>query len=216
MGSPIKAILEEKCRPLELEVEKACGNHQTCRDAKLRALGYDFRACVNRWNQDGGGAGSIGAPLPPKPNKRPARCVLKGHQAKSRTAMGAQIYTQGTGGGSTNEDGQEENKPAPPTTAELIQRILSILKPDGRWIGEKVRDVLRIRGTIEDANKLFERLTNGMKIGPHPNPKVGSNGRHASNGQSTINLRPISDSGPPTIDISVPGGPQIKVKFIND
>lgn len=95
IGSPHKALLEEKCRPPELEAERTCGNNQTCRDAKLRARGYDFRACVNRWNQDSGsGAGSIGAPPPPKPNKRPVRCVPKGQSAGQAKTRQLTLYAQ--------------------------------------------------------------------------------------------------------------------------
>ena len=217
VGSPHKAILEEKCRPHELEAEKACGQNQTCRDARLRAVGYDFRACVNRWNQDaGGGAGSTGAPPPPKPNKRPARCVPKGLQAKPRVARGVQVYTQNTDSGVGKAKGGGEGNPSTGRTSELVARILSILKPNGRWIGERVSDAIRIRGTLEDANKLFDRLTQGMKAEAHPNPTVGPGGRQANQGDVRIGIRPISHSGPPTIDINAPGIPLIKVKFTND
>lgn len=202
MGSPHKAMLEEKCLPFEKEAEKACGKNRVCRDAKLLTLGYDFRACVDRWKMDGSGvAGNIGIPPLPKPNKR-LRCVRKinsGGQAKTR---GLTLYAQP---GST---GDHDAK-----AAQLVERILNILKPNGQWIGTRDGRVVRLQGTIEDAKNLFAQLTRGLRTGPHPNPKIGIKGGFAEQGEVSIGFRPSSHSGLPTVDVKLPGRGMIEVKF---
>lgn len=206
---PLKAKQLLECKEIEDRILAKCADDLACEARELKQEHYFEQGCESRWRKLGGvSPGSMGIP---NIQRRSGNywCL----PAKPRTSTGAQIYSQGIGGDSTKDDGDQEKKTSQPTTAELIERILGILKPDGRWIGEKIRDVIRIRGTLEDTNKLFERLTQGLKIGPHPNPKIGTSGRQATNGEVTIGLRPVSQSGPPTIDISMPGRNPIEVKF---
>lgn len=128
-------------------------------------------------------------------------------------AKGAQMYAQGTGAGQPKEEDADESNPAPARTAELVERILSILKPNGKWIGSRDGRVVSLQGTIEDAKKLFERLTRGLPTGPHPNPKIGIQGGFAEQGEVSIGFRPSSHSGPPTVDVKLPGRGMIEVKF---
>lgn len=206
---PLKAKQLFECKEIEDRVLAKCGDNLACAERELKSEKYFEQGCESRWRKLGGvSPGSIGTPNIARRSGN-YWCL----PARARTARGTQIYSRGAGAGESKEDDGESS---PAKTQALIDRILSILKPNGRWIGERVGDAIRIRGTLEDAVKLFEQLTQGMRPKPHPNPNVGPGGRLARQGDINIGLRPVSHSGPPTIDVNLPGLRGIEVKFIDD
>jgi hypothetical protein len=91
--------------------------------------------------------------------------------------------------------------------------IDDILRPGGRLIGaEGSSSQIRIlKGGISDARKLFEQLTHeGVPIESTTYP--GTLVRLSNGG--TIGLRPVSTSGPPTLDVRIPGIGIREIKFV--
>ncbi len=95
------------------------------------------------------------------------------------------------------------------TSAEVI----GVLRPGGSLIGEAgTKSSIRlIQGGAEEAQALFGRLTQGgeaVRGTTYPGTlvRLGDGG--------TIGFRPISTSGPPTIDVSVKGLGIREIKFI--
>lgn len=160
MGSPHKAMLEEKCLPFEREAEKACGKDQPCRNAKLRSLGYDFRECLHRWGLDGSGAtGSIGSPSLLKPNKR-LRCVRRsqsGGQARTRELA---LYAQKSG---ADGDGEEDKAKKASVIRRALDFIENIIKNPDFLKGKKPEE---IAPQVEVApNWKIEKLGDGAHKG---------------------------------------------------
>ncbi|MBI5623804.1 MAG: hypothetical protein HY924_08505 [Elusimicrobia bacterium] len=97
------------------------------------------------------------------------------------------------------------------------ERVRNLLTPAGQRIGQagSSADIRIVRGTIQDAEALFSRLTQGAKIVPHP--ILGPAGRLAelANNSGSLALRSVSKSGPPTIDVNVPGVNIREIKFIS-
>ena len=105
-----------------------------------------------------------------------------------------------------------EAVPVPPSKEGEIPA--DVLKPGGQNVGEPGNSsgVRVLPGGEEEARELFDRLTKdkgGQDI--TPDEHVGQVVR-LPNG-SIIGLRPVSKSGPPTIDIKIPGLGIRELKF---
>lgn len=103
----------------------------------------------------------------------------------------------------------------PVITSPVTDRIRTLLMPNGKLIGRSgsSSEVRIVEGTTLDAETMFLRLTQGADILAHP--ARGAGGKFAqlpSGGQ--IGLRYVSKSGPPTIDVNVPGM-EIKIKYLS-
>lgn len=95
---------------------------------------------------------------------------------------------------------------------ESFQRIEALLKPEGRLLGQpgSSRRIRMLPGGLEAATELFEKLAEpgGKKlVADYPGtlveiPEVGR-----------VGLRPVSVSGPPTIDVRVSGIGIDEIKF---
>lgn len=80
--------------------------------------------------------------------------------------------------------------------------------------GRNVREVI---GGENEARSLFDELTKGAEVMPHPNPNISGGLMADLPGGGTIGFRPTSKSGPPTIDIhNIPNYPDLpkKIKFV--
>jgi len=87
-----------------------------------------------------------------------------------------------------------------------------ILMPGGKPIGipGPGRRVREVAGGQQEADELFNILTQGGK----PNTPMGYPGLASDlPGGGWIGIRPVSKSGPPTIDLNIPGIPIRKIKF---
>jgi hypothetical protein len=91
--------------------------------------------------------------------------------------------------------------------------VIGVLRPGGSLIGEAgTKSSIRLlQGGVEEAQVLFGRLTHGgeaVRGTTYPGTlvRLGDGG--------TIGFRPISTSGPPTIDVSVKGLGIREIKFI--
>ena len=91
--------------------------------------------------------------------------------------------------------------------------ILNIIKPNGKWIGaEGSRSSIRLfKGRQNDAAQVFTELTKKGKIIHKDSEKIISQ----LSDEIYITYRPLSTSGPPTIDIKLPEMQNIiKLKFL--
>lgn len=88
-----------------------------------------------------------------------------------------------------------------------------ILLPGGRPIGAAGTDpsIREVAGDTQEAEELFDELTAG---GADVTPSNYPGKLMALPGGGHVGLRPASKSGPPTIDVNVPGIPIRKVKFV--
>jgi hypothetical protein len=87
-----------------------------------------------------------------------------------------------------------------------------ILMPRGTPVGVQGRSpgIREMPGGMPAAQKMFDELIKGASLYTPPNyPGTGYN----LVGGGWVGLRPTSKSGPPTIDVSVPGIPLDKIKF---
>ncbi len=87
-----------------------------------------------------------------------------------------------------------------------------LLQPGGVPIGTagSSPDIREVAGSLADAMKLFDDLTQGGRDITPP----GYPGKLVElAGGGVVGLRPASKSGPPTIDVNVPGVAVKKVKF---
>lgn len=96
--------------------------------------------------------------------------------------------------------------PNPPTPWTLLM-------PGGVTLGTAGSDpsIREVPGGVREAQDLFDDLTRrGIDVTPptHPGKLV------ALPGGGFIGLRLVSKSGPPTIDVDIPGLPIRKVKFV--
>jgi hypothetical protein len=90
--------------------------------------------------------------------------------------------------------------------------IEALLKPGGRLIGEEGSgpQIRIVKGSLSEAQKLFDQLSAGgtpIQGTTYPGTLV----RLPAGG--TVGLRPVSTSGPPTIDVRVPGVGIREIKF---
>jgi hypothetical protein len=201
------------CREIEREAVKACGNDGDCVEAKKREQGWHSLGCDKLEGQKP--VYDLGSPPTWVPKGRRAgmsfACVPS-EPGSARARSGA--YRQAA----EDEDAAGSSGARAPVTAEgLIERVWAVLKPDGRWIGERKGDIIRVKGTLDDAVKLFERLAEGLSVGPHPElPVADRGGKMARQGKVAIGFRPVSNSGPPTVDVNIPNKRPFEVKFIHD
>ena len=88
-----------------------------------------------------------------------------------------------------------------------------VLKPGGQNVGDpgKNSGVRILPGGEKEARELFDRLTAG-KGGQDITPE-GRPGRVIRTPEGTFGIRPSSKSGPPTVDVNVPGLPLRELKF---
>jgi hypothetical protein len=90
--------------------------------------------------------------------------------------------------------------------------IENLLRPGGRLIGEEGSSpqVRILKGSLSEAQKIFDQLTaGGIPIQGTTYP--GTLVRLPTGG--TVGLRPVSTSGPPTIDVRIPGIGIREIKF---
>jgi hypothetical protein len=84
--------------------------------------------------------------------------------------------------------------------------------PGGLPIGQpgSSPDIREVPGGLQDALDMFDELTKGAT------PVVGSTHPKLFRlpGGGTVGMRPISKTGPPTIDVNIAGIPIRKVKFV--
>lgn len=96
-----------------------------------------------------------------------------------------------------------------------FQQIEALLKPEGKLLGQpgSSRRIRVLPGGIEAATELFEKLAEfgeEARAANYPGtlvevPKVGR-----------VGLRPVSVSGPPTIDVRVTGIGIDEIKFLQE
>ncbi|MFL6193494.1 MAG: RHS repeat domain-containing protein [Thermoanaerobaculia bacterium] len=95
----------------------------------------------------------------------------------------------------------------------LIGRLLGFLRPAGQWLG-RIGSGNRIRevsGGLAEAERVFAQLSQGGRVienTTYPGTLV------ELEGVGTVGLRPVSKSGPPTIDLMVRGVDIRKIKFL--
>jgi hypothetical protein len=95
------------------------------------------------------------------------------------------------------------------------KRIDDVLSQGGQRIGRggAGRGVREVTGSAGDARALFDQLTQGANIEPHPGQYGGFLARLPDGGE--IGLRFGSRSGGPAIDINnVPGMENVKIHFV--
>ena len=100
------------------------------------------------------------------------------------------------------------------TGAAASSNVANILKPGGQLIGKagSSSNIRIVEGTAKEAQQMFNTLTKGGKV----LPKSTYPGKMAElPGGGRIGYRPVSKSGPPTIDVhDVPGLPnKMEIKF---
>jgi hypothetical protein len=97
----------------------------------------------------------------------------------------------------------------PPTEGE---KPVDVLKPGGKNVGEPGENsgVRILPGGESEARELFDRLTKGG-TDITPSGHLGKVIRMPDG--SVISHRPTSKSGPPTVDVNVPGLGIRKLKF---
>jgi hypothetical protein len=123
--------------------------------------------------------------------------------------------------GASNPETQALTKTAPFVIQELQaastngERIRHLLMPGGRLLGEdgSSSKVRILQGTTQDAEVLFSKLTQGAKVSAHPGNSALGKLAYLPNGDY-VGLRYISKSGPPTIDINIPGIGINEIKFL--
>ncbi|WP_413557964.1 RHS repeat domain-containing protein [Bdellovibrio sp. HCB209] len=91
--------------------------------------------------------------------------------------------------------------------------IIKVLKPAGKWIGEKGQSGIRVlKGGLKAAEEMYEVLCKGA--GGKPVSKQGYPGKMMEfPDKTTVGLRETSSKGVPTIDINIGGNMKIKIKF---
>ncbi|MBI3419671.1 MAG: hypothetical protein HY053_06030, partial [Proteobacteria bacterium] len=84
-------------------------------------------------------------------------------------------------------------------------RLESLLAPDGEVIGEAgTSNIIReLPGGVQAAEKMFEDLTEGGTLSTTPKLAEINGVRYTMPDGSYITYRPVSTSGPPTIDVNV-------------
>lgn len=92
-------------------------------------------------------------------------------------------------------------------------KAIDLLLPGGKPIGNPGpgRQVREISGGAKEADELFSQLTQGGTA-KTPSGYPGKGFELAGGGW--VGVRPKSKSGPPTIDVNVPGMPIRKIKFV--
>jgi hypothetical protein len=115
---------------------------------------------------------------------------------------------QKTGGPS--DGGSPSGDPDPSPT----QSPTDVLKPGGQYTGQPgtSSQIRLLEGDVQDATSLFTQLTQGGTV--VPSPTYPGTLVHLPGG-GYIGLRPVSASGPPTIDVmGVPGLRIREIKFL--
>ncbi|MBC8071671.1 MAG: hypothetical protein IAG13_25325 [Deltaproteobacteria bacterium] len=146
--------------------------------------------------------------------------ILGGPQAVARPGATAKPKLERSGGGvgSAADGGGTELSAA---RAELVGvlraretalRVEGLLKPGGRFIGKpgSGAQIRELPGGLSDAQTLFDQLAAGGEI--VTGTKFPGTLVRLPNG-GTVGLRPVSTSGPPTIDVRVPGIGIREIKF---
>ncbi len=109
---------------------------------------------------------------------------------------------------------------APPApVSPRSQGLVDIIAPNGRPIGEVVGEarstVRTLRGGDEAAKTMFRRLTEGRGAVEVVPPRADLQVVRLNDG-SFITYRPTSSSGPPAVDVIIPGFPQIRrLRFVD-
>lgn len=107
----------------------------------------------------------------------------------------------------------QQGQAARTATPSPTKGLEDLLRPGGRLIGAEGSSpkIRIIKGGLRDAEKLFEQLSgSGTRVTGTSYP--GSLVRLPNGG--TVGLRPSSTSGPPTIDVTVPGIGIREIKFL--
>lgn len=115
--------------------------------------------------------------------------------------------------GEATTSGANQAKPEP--TPDTAGKIRTLLLPDGKPIGESGTslNIRVIKGNATDAERLFTELSSGGED-VTPSDHVGRLVKLP--GDRYVGFRPVSASGPPTIDVNAPETKGIvdKIKFI--
>jgi hypothetical protein len=88
-----------------------------------------------------------------------------------------------------------------------------LLMPGGTPLGRpgSRAEIREVSGGSSEARDLFEELTEGgVDVTPPGYPGI----RRELPGGGFVGLRPVSKSGPPTIDVDIPGIDIDKIKFV--
>lgn len=117
---------------------------------------------------------------------------------------------------------QALTKAAPQVAQELQaaatsgERVRNLLMPGGQLLGQggSSSRIRIMQGTAQDAEALFSKLAQGTRIVPHPGRGVLGKLAQLPNGDF-IGLRYVSKSGPPTIDVNIPGIAIKEIKFLS-
>ncbi|MDC0711101.1 hypothetical protein POL68_21710 [Stigmatella sp. ncwal1] len=129
-------------------------------------------------------------------------------------AMSVQDEDGGSRGNAARQHGHERQPSSQTTdTRALVETIETLLKPGGRLIGEAGSgpQVRIVKGSMHEAQDFFSRLSaRGTLMQGTTYP--GTLMRLHTGG--TVGLRPVSTSGPPTIDVRIPGIGIREIKFI--
>ncbi|WP_146209802.1 hypothetical protein [Vitiosangium sp. GDMCC 1.1324] len=128
------------------------------------------------------------------------------------------MSAQNTGGGGSSErsnisDGTDQSARTGSGDSSRTRNIEDLLRPGGRLIGTEgsSAQIRILKGGLSEAQGFFDQLSaGGTRITETTYP--GTLVRLPGGG--TIGLRPTSTSGPPTIDVRIPGIGIREIKFV--
>lgn len=195
------------CRQSEEASEEACNltGTKVCKDTVLLLLGYDFRTCLKRWEDDGAGTpGSLGTPTPPKPNRMPPsrRCVPTA-KVKAILLAPANSCAKGLGRGKK----RQVARGARIAFRTFIKRLLR----GARFIKNEVHAIFEKQGGYSALKELFSEAAAGQEV---RDVKGGIKTARLPDG-TTIALRRVSGEdgkGPPTLQVTGPNGERVKIR----
>lgn len=121
-----------------------------------------------------------------------------------------------------NSAAQTLTRAAPQVAQELQaaatggERVRTLLMPGGQLLGKdgSSSKIRILQGTTQDAEALFSKLAQGTPIVRHPGRGVLGKLAQLPSGDY-IGLRYVSKSGPPTIDVNIPGIAIKEIKFLS-
>ena len=92
------------------------------------------------------------------------------------------------------------------------QSVDDLLRPGGQLIGRAGSSSRTriVEGSLDDAQSFFTQLSRGGKVVDNPSFP----GTLVRTERGFVGLRPVSRSGPPTIDVNIPGIGIDEIKFI--
>ncbi|MEQ1918717.1 MAG: hypothetical protein ABL955_05915 [Elusimicrobiota bacterium] len=209
LGSPAKLALDRDCRESEELSDDACRLTATkaCKDGVLLVVGYDFRACLKRWEPDADGtAGSLGTPPSPKARRvPPSRRCIPAARAKTLSISPVTSYAKGK----NDRHGRTVARGARVAYRLLIKKLLM----GARFFKNKKTLIFERSGGYAALSGLFDEVTAGAKVNDSdPDVKTAS-----LPGGVTIALRRASKgtggvAGPATVQVGGPNGERVKIR----